>query len=136
MACRPGFFVPVRFPSHRLRTLFLSGLEPAFHQAPFDGPACVLAYLGRHTHRVAISNDRLVDIDDGRVRFRWKTMTLTADAFIRCFLLPVLPPDSDRIRHAGFLANCHRHEKLALGRRLLDMPEPEPEAAPLPEDTS
>ena len=89
---------------------------------------------------MAISNDRLFAIEDGRVRFRWKdyrqqhqwkTMTLPADEFIRSFLRHVLPPDFHRIRHGGFLANCHRREKLALCRRLLAMPEPA--AAPPPD---
>lgn len=109
-------------------------------QAPFDGPARVLAYLGRHNHRVAISNDRLVDIEDGRVGFRRKDyhrqhrskpLTLPADTLIRRFLVQVLPPDSPCIRHNCFLAKCHRRETLARGGRSLDIPEPKLVAAPL-----
>jgi hypothetical protein len=89
---------------------------------------------GRYTHRVAISNNRIVGIDDGAVRFRWKnyraggrvkTMTLTADEFIRRFLLHVLPDGFQRIRHYGFLANRSRQQKLDRCRQLLAMPEPE-----------
>jgi hypothetical protein len=85
------------------------------------------------THRVAISNNRLLDINDGKVAFRWKdyrdgnqhkTMTLSADEFIRRFLLHVLPDGFQRIRYFGFLANRYRAEKLALCRRLLQMPPP------------
>ncbi len=109
-----------------------------YAKPPFAGPARVLAYLGRYTHRVAISNDRILAIDSGRVRFRWKdyrrqhrwkTMTLTADEFIRRFLLHVLPPNFHRIRYGGFLASRHRKAKLALCRRLLGMPAP-----PAPEE--
>ena len=87
-----------------------------------------LAYLGRYTHRVAISNSRLIDMAGGQVRFRWrdyrhhnksKVMTLAADEFIRRFLLHALPHGFHRIRHYGFLGNRHRAEKLALCRRLL-----------------
>ena len=91
-----------------------------YSKAPFDGPARVLDYLGRYTHRVAISNERLLSLDGGRVRFRFKdyrqphrlkTMTLPASEFIRRFLLHLLPPGFHRIRHFGFLANCHRRRK-------------------------
>ena len=98
------------------------------------GPKQVLEYLGRYTHRVAISNNRLVGIDDGAVRFRWKdyraggrvrTMILAADEFIRRFLLHVLPDGFQRIRHYGFLANRSRQQKLDRCRELLAMPPPE-----------
>ena len=88
----------------------------------------MLAYLARYTHRVAISNHRLVALSDGRVTFTWrdyrdaakvKPMTLEADVFIRRFLLHVLPDGFQRIRHYGFLANGHRRNKLALIRRLI-----------------
>jgi hypothetical protein len=94
-----------------------------------------LAYVARYTHRVAISNNRLLDIEDGKVRFGWKdysdgnrqkTMTLTADEFIRRFLLHVLPEGFQRIRYYGFLANRYREQKLARCRQLLAMPQPEP----------
>jgi hypothetical protein len=95
---------------------------------PFGSPAQVLKYLSRYTHRVAISNYRLVDVKDGKVSFHWKdyakgcrlrTLTLTAEEFLRRFLLHVLPSGLVRIRHFGFLANRGRKERLALCRRLL-----------------
>jgi hypothetical protein len=101
-------------------------------------------YVGRYTHRVAISNNRLLDIADGQVCFRYKdyrhdaqqkTMTLEAEEFIRRFLLHVLPPGFQRIRYYGFLGNRYRKEKLARCRHLLGMPayegdEPAQAAAP------
>ena len=103
----------------------------------------MLDYVGRYTHRVAISNNRLLDIENGQVSFRYKdyrdhsqqkTMTLSAEEFIRRFLLHVLPHGFHRIRYFGFLGNRHRQEKLARCRQLLDMPIPEvpsePSAAP------
>ena len=99
-----------------------------YAKRPFAGPAAVLAYLSRYTHRVAISNSRLIDMTGEQVRFRWrdyrhhnksKVMTLAADEFIRRFLLHTLPHGFHRIRHYGFLGNRHRAEKLALCRRLL-----------------
>jgi hypothetical protein len=95
---------------------------------PFGGPAQVLAYLGRYTHRVAIANSRLVDLDDDHVAFSWKDyrqngavkiMKLKPDEFIRRFLLHTLPDGFHRIRSFGFLANSHRADKLALCRSLL-----------------
>jgi len=88
----------------------------------------------RYTHRVAISNDRVLDIEDEKVRFRWKdyreckkkTMTLTAEEFIRRFLLHVLPEGFQRIRYYGFLGNRYRKQKLARCRELLNMQPPEP----------
>ena len=108
-----------------------------YAKRPFGGPEQVLAYLGRYTHRVAISNSRLVSMENGKVAFRWKDyrhhaksklMTLEADEFIRRFLLHTLPDGFHRIRHYGFLANGHRDEKLALCRRLLGERSPEPHA--------
>jgi hypothetical protein len=101
-----------------------------YAKPPFGGPAQVLAYLGRYTHRVAISNQRLLAAQDGTVTFQWKdyrhagreksrTMTLAADEFIRRFLLHTLPPGFQRIRHFGLFANRHRRKKLALCRQLL-----------------
>ena len=104
-----------------------------YAKPPFGGPAQVLAYLGRYTHRVAIANCRLVSVTDGQVAFRWKDyrhhgktklMTLAADEFIRRFLLHALPDGFHRIRHYGFLANRQRAAKLALCRQLLDAPPP------------
>ena len=117
----------------------VSGAEwVVYAKRPFAGPRQVLDYLGRYTHRVAISNHRLLALDNRQNRFRWrdyrhqcrlKTMTLSAEEFIRRFLLHVLPQDFRRIRHFGFLACRHRRQKLALCRRLLDMPPPEPSAS-------
>jgi hypothetical protein len=99
-----------------------------YAKRPFGGPEQVLKYLARYTHRVAISNRRLLSMADGRVSFEWKdyadgnqskTMTLEAVEFIRRFLLHVLPSGFVHIRHFGFLANRKRKEKLALCRSLL-----------------
>jgi hypothetical protein len=104
-----------------------------YAKRPFAGPAQVLNYLGRYTHRVAIGNHRLVSLEDGAVRFRFKdyargnkvkVMSLAAEEFIRRFLLHVLPCGFMRIRHYGVLANRHRAEKLAQCRNRLDQPEP------------
>jgi len=174
IACREGFFLPVRVLSRLFRGLFLHYLEKAFtagelnffnawrhlhepaafrrylapvHNAewvvyakrPFAGPAQVLDYVGRYTHRVAISNNRLLSMDNGKVRFRWKdyrdgnrqkTMTLEGGEFIRRFLIHVLPDGFHRIRYFGFLANCHRARKLALCRELLGMATPAPADPP------
>ena len=90
-------------------------------------------YLARYTHRVAISNNRLLRFNDGRVTFLWKdyqhgaakkTMTLAADEFIRRFLLHVPPEGFQHIRHYGFLANRYRETKLARCRQLLQLPPP------------
>ena len=98
---------------------------------------------GRYTHRVAISNNRLLDIAGGKVTFRYKdyrhdaqqkTMTLEAQEFIRCFLLHVLPEGFQRIRYYGFLANRYREQKLARCRDLLGMPAPEPAASEASKD--
>jgi Putative transposase/Transposase zinc-binding domain len=165
VACRPGFFLPVRVLSRLFRRLFLEYLQEAFdhHQLrfcaalealsdpqafadyvaavrqrdwvvyakpPFGGAHQVLDYLGRYTHRVAIANHRLVSMTAATVTFHWrdyrhhdkrKRMTLTSEEFIRRFLLHVLPEGFQRIRHYGFLSNCHRQEKLTLCRRLLGM---------------
>jgi hypothetical protein len=166
VACRPGFFLPVRVLSRLFRRLFLEALQQAYADGrlqffgelqplrdpaafaahlsplraaewvvyakpPFGGPQHVLEYLGRYTHRVAISNARLVALEDGRVSFRWKdyrhqqrpkVMTVSAEEFIRRFLLHALPTGFQRIRYYGFLANCHRAGKLACCRRLLATP--------------
>ena len=167
IACRPGFFLPVRVLSRLFRRLFLEGLA-ALHAAgrltfhgdlphlveadafaamlaplrcadwvvyakrPFGGPEAVLAYLARYTHRVAIANSRLVAMDRHGVTFRWKdyrarsagkvwrkTMTLTAHAFIRRFLLHVLPDGFHRIRHYGLLASSRRADTIARIRQIM-----------------
>jgi hypothetical protein len=105
-----------------------------YAKAPFAGPEQVLDYVGRYTHRVAISNNRLLDIENDQIRFKWKdyrgggeakTMALRAGEFVRRFLLHVLPNGFQRIRYYGFLGNRHREEKLAVCRRLLGMPQVE-----------
>jgi Putative transposase/Transposase zinc-binding domain len=99
-----------------------------YAKEPFVGPEVVLKYLARYTHRVAISNHRLLELKDGQVQFRWKdyahggrwrTMTLPTVEFVRRFVMHVLPSGFVRIRHYGLLANRHRREKLALCRELL-----------------
>jgi len=128
--------------SLRDRSSFLDYLAPlreaewvVYAKRPFAGPEQVLDYVGRYTHRVAISNNRLLDIAEGKVTFRYKdyrhdsqqkTMTLEAEEFIRRFLLHVLPEGFQRIRYYGFLANRYRQQKLAHCRELLDMPAREP----------
>ena len=102
-----------------------------YAKRPFAGPQKVLDYVGRYTHRVAISNNRLLDMENDQIRFEWKdyrhgdkvkTMTLSADEFIRRFLLHVLPEGFQRIRYYGFLGNRYRQEKLNRCRLLLGMP--------------
>jgi hypothetical protein len=165
VACKPGFFLPVRVLSRLFRRRFLEELDQAhrggrlqffgeyaqlaeasafadwlaplracewvvYAKRPFAGPAAVLAYLSRYTHRVAISNQRLLALDERGVTFRWKDyrakgkprykiMTLSADEFMRRFLLHVLPGGLHRIRHYGLLANAQRREHLARARELL-----------------
>ena len=109
---------------------------------PFGGPEQVLRYLSRYTHRVAISNRRLIAADDGGVSFRWKdyrvegpgrwkTMTLLPAEFIRRFLLHVLPKGFHRIRHYGLFANGNRTESIAKARELLAVAPPTPEPEPV-----
>jgi hypothetical protein len=102
-----------------------------YSKPPFGGPEQVLKYLARYTHRVAISNGRLVSLEGGKVTFRWKDyadhtrtklMTLDAVEFIRRFLLHVVPSGFVRIRHCGILANRVREANLARCRELLDAP--------------
>jgi hypothetical protein len=106
-----------------------------YAKRPFSSPACVLKYLARYTHRVAIANQRLLACDGKRVTFRWKdyaaagtqkTMTLSTNEFMRRFLLHVLPSGLVRIRHYGWMANRGRSEKLVLCRRLLGVVEQQP----------
>jgi len=113
-------------------------------QQPFAGPEQVLRYLSRYTHRVAISDHRLLEVTDDHVTFRWKDysdgsriklMTLAPAEFIRRFLLHVLPDGFQRIRHYGFLANGNRAAKLAQIRQLLP-PAPQDEVAPAPQETN
>ena len=99
-----------------------------YAKRPFGGPEQVLKYLARYTHRVAISNARLLELGDGRVTFRYKdyaddhrqkTMTLAADEFLRRFVQHVLPKGFVKMRHYGLLANAQREARLASCRRLL-----------------
>jgi len=185
VACRPGFFLPVRVLSRLFRRRFLEQLQ-RLHEAgqlrffgehahlvdagafktwlaplrrcewvvyakrPFAGPQAVLAYLSRYTHRVAISNGRLLAMDEHGITFRWKdyrakgstrhkAMTLAPEEFMRRFLLHVLPAAFHRIRHYGLLANGSRRDNLALARELLCVAPPsldesadEPSAMPVP----
>jgi hypothetical protein len=112
-----------------------------YAKPPFGGPEKVLDYLGRYTHRGALSNHRIVSVEEGTVAFRWRdyrhggrqgTLTLDAEEFIRRFLLHVLPTGFHRIRQFGFLANRHRTEKLERARVLLEVaaPPPAPEVEP------
>jgi hypothetical protein len=182
IACRRGFFLPVRVLSRLFRRLFLDKLEQAhaagrlaffndlasladaeafkahlaplrraewvvYAKRPFGGPKAVLAYLARYTHRVAISNSRLIALDDRGVTFRWKdyrarstaagdawikTMTLPAEEFLRRFLLHVLPGGFHRIRHYGFLASGRRAANVDRIRGLIGSAKTE--AAPAAED--
>ncbi|SFG54817.1 Transposase zinc-binding domain-containing protein [Novosphingobium sp. CF614] len=120
------------------RKAFLRHLAPVrkkrwvvYAKPPFAGPQAVLAYLSRYTHRVAISNRRLIDFDEASVTFRFKdyrrdgqerqqVMTLTSDEFIRRFLIHVLPRGFHRIRHYGLLSSSARKDSLALARKLLN----------------
>ena len=179
VACRPGFFLPVRVLSRLFRRRFLEELQRlhdggklrffgehaalaetaafkawlaplrqcewvVYAKRPFAGPQAVLAYLSRYTHRVAISNSRLLAMDERGVTFRWKdyrakdgakgkkrhmAMTLSPQEFMRRFLLHVLPGGFHRIRHYGLLANSNRRDNLALARQLLQVTSPPPEAA-------
>ena len=168
IACRPGFFLPVRVLSWLFRRRFLEALAQAqaagqlqfygehaaladasvfadwlaplrqcewvvYAKRPFAGPAAVLAYLARYTHRVAIANSRLIALDERGVTFRWKdyrakdkakykTMTLGTWEFLRRFLLHVLPTGFHRIRHYGLIANAGRRDNLARARELLNAP--------------
>ncbi|MCP5070158.1 MAG: IS91 family transposase [bacterium] len=125
------------FESHLLKTLDNDWV--VYAKKPFGGPEQVLKYLANYTHRVAISNHRLVSMKDGRVRFRWRdyrhgsrkrVMDLDAPEFIRRFLQHTLPRGFVRIRHSGFLANACRQEKLERCRELIGSdryPSPEQE---------
>jgi len=129
--CLPGALKPLaqdKVLRSFLRTLFRQDWV-VYAKRPFGGPQHVLHYLARYTHRVAISNHRLVDFTDGKVAFRWKDyahgnkgrlMTVTAEEFLRRFLLHTLPRGFIRIRSFGFLANRRRTARLALCRRLLE----------------
>ena len=119
-----------------LRTLYQHKWV-VYVKKPFGGPEHVLHYLARYTHRVAISNHRLIGMEDGKVTFRWKDyahggkkrkMTLAAEEFIRRFLLHVLPKGLVRIRHYGWMANRCRRQRSALCRELLGAESAQPTA--------
>jgi len=127
--------------SLRDRRVFVRYLEPlkkakwvVYAKRPFAGSKQMLDYVGRYTHRVAISNNRLLDIEADQVSFRFKdyrhhgqqkTMPLHVHEFIRRFLLHVLPLRFHRIRYYGFHGNCCKKEKLDRCRQLLGMPLPQ-----------
>jgi hypothetical protein len=162
---RKGFLFPVRALSKLFRGKYLAALQDAsargrlppeisallrtlrgtpwvvYAKPPFGGPEPVLQYLGRYTHRIALSNERLLALDDGIVHFRWrdyadanrsKVMALPAEEFLRRFLLHVVPTGFQRIRHFGLLANRRRAQTLARCRVLLHQPPP---PAPAPRET-
>jgi hypothetical protein len=139
---RKKFFLPVRVLSRKFRGKFLSLLKlqipdvdqnllnacyqkewGVYCKPPFRDAACVVEYLGRYTHRVAISNNRILKLNNGTVSFkwrdyrdssRWKEMTLSAGEFIRRFLLHVLPSGFTKIRHYGFLSSRGKQKKLRI----------------------
>jgi hypothetical protein len=149
VSCRPGFFLPVRVLSRVFRGKFLAGLRAlaaqgkvrlpdlgplyakdwvVYAKPPFGGPEQVLKYLARYTHRVALSNHRLVKLAEGRVTFRYhdyadsrkeKLLTLSAEEFLRRFVQHVLPKGFMKIRHYGLLASRQREARLRQARRLL-----------------
>lgn len=162
VSCRAGFFLPVRVLSRVFRGKFIDRLKHAwvsgalhgieddrafarlidasvrhdwvvYAKPPFGGPQQVLKYLARYTHRIAISNSRLVSLDDQTVSFRWKdyaqhsrprTMTLDGAEFLRRFLMHAVPCGFMRIRHFGLLANRVRSKNLSICRRQLAVPTP------------
>src|SRR5437868_3825013 len=143
----PGSLQPLaKEPAFRsfLRSLFRQDWV-VYAKPPFGGPQHVLHYLARYTHRVAISNHRLVNFADGQVTFRWKDyahgskqklMTVTTEEFLRRFLLHVLPTGFVRIRFFGFLANRRRKALLPVCQQLLRMPTPSCPNAALPKASS
>jgi hypothetical protein len=118
-----------------------------YAKRPFGGPEAVLAYLSRYTHRVAISNSRLIAFDSNGVTFKWKDyraegrerqklMTLATNEFIRRFLIHVLPSGFHRIRHYGLFASSKRAENIARARQLLAVPKPQNENAAADADSN
>jgi hypothetical protein len=125
----------------KYETAFRAFLDPlrksewvVYAKKPFGGPQTAIQYLGRYTHRVALSNDRILAVSEGRVTFQWKdyrskhrhksrTMTVDAEEFIRRFLIHILPAGFQRIRYFGLMANRHRKQSLALCRELLTGPD-------------
>jgi hypothetical protein len=144
-----GDLAPLRDPE-----AFAAHLAPlrnknwfVYAKRPFAGPEAVIAYLSRYTHRVAISNNRLIALDDRGVSFRVKdyrrngrertrSMTLDPGEFIRRFLLHVLPKGFHRIRHYGLLASARRKANIAKARDLLALPAPQPAPEETPDTTT
>ena len=132
-----GQLTPLQSPAN-FAALLRAAAQPnwvVYAKRPFAGPAQVLTYLSRYTHRIAITNSRLLSMANGRVTFRWRdyahghqtrTMTLEANEFLRRFLLHVLPTSFVRIRYFGLLANRHRAQLLALCRSHLKTSPPPP----------
>ena len=126
-----GLQQPVRFAEYVAPLRQMEWV--VYAKPPLGGPAQVIEYLGRYTHRVAISNDRLLALQHGQVTFQWKDyrgqgrhksrkLTLPVEEFIRRFLVHVVPPQFRRIRHYGLLSNRHRKHKVVLCRQLLRHP--------------
>lgn len=154
-----NFFLPVRVLSAKFRGKFLALLKTqlptvdlnllnvcykqkwvVYCKPPFDNAGRVISYLGRYTHRVAISNNRILSLEDGKVTFRWRDyvhdnqmrlMTLDVEEFIRRFLLHVLPAGFRKIRHYGLFASRGKDGRLALCRRLTHTPQPSQELTPM-----
>jgi hypothetical protein len=125
----------------QIRASASPALLVVYPKKPFGGPEHVLHYLARYTHRVAISNHRLLGMQDGKVAFRWKdyahggkqrAMTLAGEAFVRRFLLHVFPKGFERIRQYGWMANRCRSQCAARCRTLLDAEAEPPPLAPNP----
>ena len=124
------FFIPVKVLSKVFRGKFIYYMKQdwvVYCKPPFKNANSVIEYLGRYTHRVAISNNRILNIDNGKVTFKWrdyrdnnkmKTMVLDADEFIRRFILHILPPRYMKIRHFGLLGNRNKTKKLTLCKSL------------------
>jgi hypothetical protein len=170
IAARPGFLVPVRVLSRVFKGKLLERLEQAlftgsaplgetlarrllrqaaakawvvYSKAPLAGPQQVLRYLGRYTHRIAIGNERLLALQDGRVTFRYRDrrrgnvareLTLDASDFVQRFLQHVLPPRFVRVRHFGLQANRWRTQLVTRAARLLGSPQP-PISSPTPRES-
>jgi hypothetical protein len=140
--CLQFFGDRAHLAERRAFTAYLTPLRRAewvvYSKRPFGGPEAVLAYLSCYTHRVAISNSRLIALNDTSVTFTWndyrangraraKLMTLAIDEFIRRFLIHVLPAGFHRIRHYGLFANARRADNIARARQLLNVPAPQNE---------
>lgn len=154
---RKKFFIPVKVLSRKFRGKFLFYLKQSgflfdttlyrkdwvvYCKPPFRNASKVITYLGRYTHRVAISNNRILALKDGKVTFSWrdyrdhykhKTMTVSAVEFIRRFMLHILPPGFRKIRHYGILAARDKSKRVSLCKKLTRSacPEPTPPSSPV-----